>query len=146
MGFRRDALNMLSVIVACGSNRSHKCSGGLLSVLLRSDTKLFLKVRMHLSAVLRRCMPGRTSWYMKPLFVTKYYMLWAVSLSNQCVRGLNHRWVRYLCILVYARKISVPVRLLIGLARIAFASYAYKMHIYLCPLLEVTGDLPVWSV
>ena len=41
---------------------------------------------------------------------------------------------------------SVPVQLFIGLARILLASYAYRMHMYLWPLLDVTGNRPVWLV
>ena len=41
---------------------------------------------------------------------------------------------------------SVSVRLFMGSARIALASYAYSMHMYLFPLLDVTGNRPVWLV
>ena len=146
LGFRRDDLNTLSVIVAYGNNRSHKCSGKLSSVLLRPDTKLFLKVWMHHSAAFCWCIPGGNNWYVTLLFVSKSFMLCDASLSNQCVRGLNPRWVRYLYILVYVRRMSVPVWLLIGSASIAFASYTYKTNIHLCPLLEATRNLPIWSV
>ena len=41
---------------------------------------------------------------------------------------------------------SVPVQLFIGWERIKLVSYAYIMHIYLCPLLDVTGNRLVWLV
>ena len=41
---------------------------------------------------------------------------------------------------------SVPVHIFIGSAKISLASHTYRMHIHLCPLLNVTGNIPVSSV
>ena len=81
--------------------------------------------------------------YVASLSVSKYFMIWSASLSHHCVRGLKPRLVRYVCILVWSRRMSVPVRLFIGSSKIPLALYAYRMHMYLCPLLDVTGNQPV---
>ena len=38
---------------------------------------------------------------------------------------------------------SVNVQFFIGPERIELASYAYRIYMYLCPLLDVTGNRPV---
>ena len=101
---------------------------------------------MARSVELLRWRCGWTNWYVT-LFCLKYFLSASGhSLLSIYTCGLNPRSVRYSCNFVVALMISSCDLFFIGSARIAFMSCANSTMTYFLPLLDVMGNLSVWSV
>ena len=100
---------------------------------------------MAFLAMLFRCRLGNTSWN-SILFVVKYHFSSAGhSLSRICISGFTPLCFRYSCIFVIAQTSLCSDCDFNASAKIALASSSYTTMMYLEPLLEVLGNLPVWS-
>ena len=62
LGFALDARSKLSVVIACGSNRSHSYNGKNGSQVANSALKCDLKVWIARSAKFVRCEYGSANW------------------------------------------------------------------------------------
>ena len=71
---------------------------------------------------------------------------WEHSLSKMCIFGVSPRLLNNFLILFYASLIWSPAQDFIASTKMLLELYLYPTIIYLLPLLEVTGNRPVWSV
>ena len=128
-----DFRRILSVVVACATRRHQRYMGNSVLQLQRMATKWSLKVPMAFSAVL-------FLWRFGDCLTNVGH-----SLSNICSFGCSSQTFKYVCIVVMAVRRSCSDLVLIGCARIAFESWLYATIMYWLPLLDLLGNLPVWS-
>ena len=134
------------MISACGSSRSHRFSGKSSATPAITLRKCVLKFRIATSAAFRRWHPGGTN-SISSLHVTWMwcFMLSETSLSNTCLRGLLPACCSRARSASYARIISSSFLLFIGSTRMALLSISTITMMYLFPLCDRFGYLPVWS-
>ena len=113
--------------------------------LQRMATKWSLKVPIAFSTALFLCRFGGTSWKMTFSVLKNCLTNAGHSLSNIFSFGCSPLTFKYMCITVIAVRRSCSTLVLIGCARIAFESWSYATIIYWLPLLDLFGNLPVWS-
>ena len=71
--------------------------GSFLSVLHNPEMKLFLNVQMVISAALRRCRCGGTSWNSTYCLCMKSFRMSEYSLSSRCIQGWRPEWTSRAC-------------------------------------------------
>ena len=108
--------------------------------------KWYLNVLITRSTALRKCITGGDGWKPMYLDLSSLWKSGEASLSSIMYSGLSPLVSRCSC-----RSLKTHMNLLYDLAfmgriKILFLLYSYITNIYLFPLFEVTGNLPVKSV
>ena len=136
----------LSDNILWGINLHHKCIGNSLWTLDKPAIKWFLKVWMALSDALRLWICTGTRWYFSSTLSMKFMIVCEHSLSKMWSFRFNPLAVSILWILAYTVVNYEAFLDFIGSDMILLESALKGTIIYLLPLLDLIGNLPVWSM